>query len=195
MEKIENLKEFLKNILSIILKDKYVNLLLREEHLELFNTMFDSNNKYNEYYKTQGKSIIQRVYNDFYEPNLFQNKIFTNLTVDQIEIFFGILEYILDNYTKIGVGYAICSQIISNILLRENKEKIIAQSRIFKNEENEFITNKIEEGYTVANVIDNYLEKYRQNKLKDIQKITNPLERKFMLDSWYYIEWVKNKRN
>lgn len=195
MEKIENLKEFLKNILSIILKDKYVNLLLREEHLELFNTMFDSNNKYNEYYKTQGKSIIQRVYNDFYEPNLFQNKIFTNLTVDQIEIFFGILEYILDNYTKIGVGYAICSQIISNILLRENKEKIIAQSRIFKNEENEFITNKIEEGYTVANVIDNYLEKYRQNKLKDIQKITNPLERKFMLDSWYYIEWVKNKGN
>jgi hypothetical protein len=190
---MENLKSFLKNILSFSLKVKYINILIQEEYLNLFNTMFDESNKYNEYYKEQGKLIINRVYNDFYQPNLFENKLFENLNADQVEIFFGILEYILDSNTKIGVGYAICSQIINHILIQENKEKIILQSRIFKDAEEQFIKKKYEKGLDIDTIIDNYLPTYRENKLKDIQKIDNKLERKFMLNSWYYIDWKKSK--
>ena len=190
---MENLKSFLKNILSFSLKVKYINILIQEEYLNLFNIMFDESNKYNEYYKEQGKLIINRVYNDFYQPNLFENKLFENLNADQVEIFFGILEYILDSNTKIGVGYAISSQIINHILIQENKEKIILQSRIFKDAEEQFIKKKYEKGLDIDTIIDNYLPTYRENKLKDIQKIDNKLERKFMLNSWYYIDWKKSK--
>lgn len=190
---MDNLKSFLKNILSFTLKDKYINILIQEDHLILFNTIYDENNKYNEYYNAQGKLTISRVYNNFYEPNLFENKIFESLSNTQIETFFGILEYILDQYTKIGVGYAICYQTIDKLLSQQNKKKIIKQSQIFKEEEKEFVQKKYDQGVDLATIFDHYLSTYRQNKLKEVQKIDDELKRKFMLDSWYYIDWKKSE--
>lgn len=202
------LKHFLKNILDI-LKDKYVIILTDKEHLDLFNKIFISEIEKvkNEikYYLEQGELTLRKTYDEVYKatPDFDFEKellvfsenhkldIFRN--TNQIKIFFGLLEYILDKHTKVGVGYAICYKIIFKIIKEQEKIEIVKQSKIFKNEEKEFIQQKYDQGLDINTIVDHYLDNYRENKLKELQKIENLFNRNFMLKSWYYIDWKIGK--
>ena len=69
--------------------------------------------------------------------------------------------------------------------------KIILQHEKFKQEEKEFIEENIKKGIDFYTIIDTMLVKYRINKIKEINEIEDTNLKKFMIKSYYYINWQK----
>jgi hypothetical protein len=124
---------FIKNILQKSnIKDKYIQLLLVNEHLELFFSAFDKNNKYNFMYKELGKISVDKFITYYFliinskevNKEKLLNIFVNNLSIDYNTFFtfLGVLEYVLDNLTRIGVGYAIIYDILKSIVEEEKIE-------------------------------------------------------------------------
>ena len=143
------IKPLIKNILEIgNIKEKYINIVLQKEHLELFMTAFDSKNEFNIFYKNSGELSIKKIINYYFftEKNVSFNDInidsiiekifaynifskFKTINNEKILTLFGIIEYVLDKYTKVGVGYAILYQIVTKILEIKVKVKSNLKSK------------------------------------------------------------------
>ena len=134
---MEDFKDFLIILLQKCdIKNKYINLIIKEELLK-YKDIFDNTNTYIKYIN-YGQNTIEKIFN-WYIIN-YQNEDFKNIETLLInnkhfiydlniissfeeysknkhifEVFIGFTEELLDNKTKIGVGYYIIRNFLTNI--------------------------------------------------------------------------------
>ena len=222
------IKNLVKNILETgNMEDTYIDILLKEEYLELFMSAFDSTkNESNIFYKNSGELSFKKIINYYFfvekripfndidtrsnirrifEYNIFEevmrhyNNIYLTLhdpLIDKLLTLFGIIEYVLDKYIKVGVGYYVLYKIITTIL--EIKSKAIDRKLAY-----EFLKDydlggllssesffSLADDYIDEHSFDDY-EKYGNNE-SILDAILNP-DYKYKKEVIEYLEFFKSE--
>ncbi len=224
------IKNLVKNILETgNMEDTYIDILLKEEYLELFMSAFDSTkNESNIFYKNSGELSFKKIINYYFFvekripfndidisvniTKIFEYSIFDevkshynvsyllfynhNPFIDKLLTLFGIIEYVLDKYIKVGVGYYVLYKIITTIL--EIKSKAIDRKLAYEflkyydlggllSSESFF---SLADDYIDEHSFDDY-EKYGNNE-SILDAILNP-DYKYKKEVIEYLEFFKSE--